>query len=365
MGLEEFIRPEAANFSGYKACKSLDLPEVKATKRVIKLDANENPYGPSPRVPQALGNYQGFQFYPDAEQTEIKSYLEHYTGIPGEHIVAGAGSDQLIEYLFRLFVNSGDEVINFSPTFGMYRFYAELYGAKVVDIPRGADFSIDIDRVKRVISPRTKLIFLANPNNPTGTLVGWDTIKSLLKTGLPIVVDEAYFEFSGETVAPLVLDYPNLFVLRTFSKWAGLAGLRIGYGLFPTGVANYLMHIKDPYAVNSAALLAVKESLNDLEYLRASVEKIIKERERLFTQLKGLNWIVPIPSRANFILCRVMNGDGEAVYKGLESRGILVRYFDQPGLRDCIRISVGRPEDDDILMDALKDIGGGNEGLKP
>ena len=359
MDLESLIRPAVFGFPGYKACKSLDMVSGEnISHRVIKLDANENPYGPSPRVAQALGCYCGFHLYPDAEQTEIRKYFECYSGIPKECIVAGAGSDQLIEYLLRLFVNPGDEVINLSPTFGMYRFYTDLYCASVVDVPRLGDFGVDVDKVKKAISRRTKLIFLANPNNPTGTLVGRDVILDLVETGLPLVVDEAYFEFSGETVAPLVQEYPNLFVLRSFSKWAGLAGLRIGYGLFPERIASYLMCIKDPYSVNVAAVVAVRESLNDLEYLRGRIVEIVQERERLFARLKCLGWLVPISSRANFILCRVVEGDAKSVYKELESRGILVRYFDQRGLEDCIRISIGRPEDDDMLVGVLKDIGG-------
>jgi histidinol-phosphate aminotransferase len=180
----------------------------------------------------------------------------------------------------------------------------------------------------------------------------------VLDTGVPVLVDEAYYEFTGQTVAPLMEQYPNLMVLRTFSKWAGLAGLRIGYGLFPPKIAGYLMSIKEPYCVNAAAMVAVRETLKDIDYLMANVKTIIAERQRLFTGLEKLGWLRPYPSQANFILCAVEKGSAADLQRELEERGILVRYFDQPLLRNCIRISVGRPADTDILLKTLKEIGG-------
>jgi histidinol-phosphate aminotransferase len=145
-------------------------------------------------------------------------------------------------------------------------------------------------------------------------------------------------------------------VLRTFSKWAGLAGLRIGYGIFPPEVAGYLMKIKLPYNVNVAALVAARESLNDIDYLKGNVKAIIAERERLFEELKELEWLRPFPSQANFIFCLVLNGRAKELWQKLQRKGILVRYFDQPLLQNSIRISVGKPEDTDALIKALQEI---------
>ncbi|MBA7703388.1 Histidinol-phosphate aminotransferase [subsurface metagenome] len=197
---------------------------------------------------------------------------------------------------------------------------------------------------------------LANPNNPTGTITPRQDILELIDTGLPVLVDEAYYEFSGETVAPLVNRYENLMVLRTFSKWAGLAGLRVGYGLFPPKIADYLLRIKIPYNVNVVALVAVEESLKDMNYLMGRVEAIIAERGRLFGELKKLRWLKPFPSRANFILCSVLNGEAKELRQKLQDKGILVRYFDEPILRDFIRFSVGKPEHTDALIKALKEV---------
>ncbi len=220
---------------------------------------------------------------------------------------------------------------------------------------REEDFSVSIPKVKAAISPRTKLICIANPNNPTGNAMPREDILSLLATGLPVLVDEAYYEFYGESVARLVPRYDNLLVLRTFSKWAGLAGLRIGYGLFPPVLADYLLRTKIPYNVNVAALAAAEASFKDLDYLMKTVRAIVAERARLFDKLKEIEWLRPYPSQANFVLCAVLKGKAKELHGSLEERGILVRYFDQPLLRDFVRVSVGKPEHTDALIRALQE----------
>jgi histidinol-phosphate aminotransferase len=271
--------------------------------------------------------------------------------------VAGSGSGDLIDLVLRLLVEPGDEVISCIPTFVMYRFSTEMYDGKPVEVRRNRDFAININAVKTAISKRTKLILIDNPNNPTGAMTYQDDILEVVDTGLPVLVDEAYFEFAGETVAPLVSQYKNLMVLRTFSKWAGLAGLRVGYGIFPSQIADCLLKIKSPYNVNVAAVIAVRESLTDIDYLMGNVRAIVAERERLFTELKGIKFLIPFPSKANFILCYVMNGKASEVCQELTRKGIMVRYFDTPLLRDSIRISVGKPEHTDALIKALREIG--------
>jgi histidinol-phosphate aminotransferase len=283
-GIDRLIRPCLVAFGGYSASKS---PETLAGKvevpveSIIKLDANENPYGCSPKVQQALSRYPYLNIYPDAGQTELRKWLAGYTGVGAEHIVASNGSDQLIDLVLRLFLEPGDEVINCIPTFAMFGFSTGLCAGSLVEVPRDDDFAISITALKAAISKRTKIIFLANPNNPTGTIMPQSDILEVLDTGLPVIVDEAYYEFSGQTVVPFIGRYNNLMVLRTFSKWAGLAGLRIGYGIFPPRVADYLMRIKLPYNVSAAAQVAVRESLNDIDYLMSQVRAVVAERERL------------------------------------------------------------------------------------
>ena len=358
-GIEKFIRADLAAFGGYSARTSPESLKGKVAvpvENIIKLDANENPSGCSPRVSRALAGYEDYHIYPDDGQTEFRKLLGEYCGVDAGHIVAGSGSNQLIDLILRLFVNPGDEVINCVPTFGIYRFSTDLCGGTMLEVPRDVDFGIDTAEVKAAISDRTKIIFLVNPNAPTGNITPQSEIMDILDTGLPVVVDEAYYEFSRQTVAPLVDKYENLMVLRTFSKWAGLAGLRVGYGLFPVGIADYLLRTKIPYNVNVAALVAVKESLKDIDYLNDTVKAIVAERERLCEELGKIEWLKPFPSQANFILCRVEKGGAKELRGKLQEKGILVRYFEESRLRDYVRISVGKPEHSDALLKAFGEI---------
>lgn len=360
-GIEKFIQPHLKTLDGYSAHRSPETLEGKtavAVSELIKLDANENLWGCSPRVSKALSNFKSFNIYPDAAQTELRKGLAKYCGADSGSIVAGNGSGEILDLILHLFVGPGDEVINFVPTFDMYRFRTELRHGKLVDVPREEGFAINVTKAKAAVTPRTKLIIMTNPNNPDGMLTPRSDIKEILSTGVPVLVDEAYYEFSGETVIPWVKDYPNLMVLRTFSKWTGLAGLRVGYGIFPPKIAGYLLTTKLPYNVNIAAQIAVLESFKDMEYLRGRIKAIVDERERLINELKKIPWLKVYPSRANFVLCTVLNGKAGELREELQKRGILVRFWDRPLMRDFIRISVGKPKHTDALIKTLKTMGG-------
>jgi len=355
--VERLIRQELIALEPYIPIVPLEVLGERAgipPEGVIKLDGNENPYGCSPHVQRALADYRYYHLYPDPEQRETRKALEGYVGIGAEHIVAGAGSDELIDLILRLFLKPGDKVINCAPTFGMYPFSTSVCGGRVVEIPRDERFAVDVASVKKAIDRRTKLIFIASPNNPSGNITPKEDIIKLVETGMVVVVDEAYYEFSGVTLANLVPDYENLIVLRSFSKWAGLAGLRIGYGIFPKRLAEHALKIKQPYNVSAAAQIAVKESLADIDCLKERVRAIISERERLFSKLARLGFLKPYPSQANFILCSVLNGEARRLYEGLQRFGIFVRYFDTPLLKNLLRISVGKPEHTDRLVEALQ-----------
>jgi len=358
-GIERFIRPEIVTLGGYSAHTSPETMEGKTevpVESIIKLDANENPYGCSPGVRQALAEYDYWNIYPDAGQTRLRQQLQEYTGVDASRIVAANGSGELLDDILCLFLEPGDEVINCVPTFDMYRIRTLINKGRLVNVPRDEDFAVNVGAVKAAITPKTRLIILANPNAPTGTITPEPDLLELVNTGLPILVDEAYYEFCRETVAPLVGRYRNLMVLRTFSKWAGLAGLRVGYGIFPPEIAGYLMKIKLPYNVNVAALVAVQETLKDIDYLMSRVKVIIAERERLFQELKKLKLLKPFPSQANFIFCSVRNGRASELHQKLQDKGILVRYFDQPLLQNSIRFSVGKPEHNNALIKVLREL---------
>ncbi|MFC1915359.1 histidinol-phosphate transaminase [Chloroflexota bacterium] len=357
--IDKFIRTELITLGGYAAHRSPDTLEGAVevpVDKVLKLDANENPYGFSPRVRQALAEYNFWHIYPDAGQTRLRRQLQEYTGVDASSIVAANGSGELLDYILCLLIEAGNEVINCIPTFDMYRTRTIINSAKLINVPRDENFAVDVNAVKAAVTPKTKIIIVANPNSPTGTLTPKQDILELVDTGVPLLVDEAYYEFCGETVAPLVSQYKNLMVLRTFSKWCGLAGLRVGYGIFPPEITSYLMKIKLPYNVNVAALVAVQETLKDVDYLMDKVKAIISERERLFKELKKLKWLKPFPSQGNFIFCSVLNGKARELQQKLQQKGILVRYFDQPRLQSSIRISVGKPEHTDTLIKILRQL---------
>jgi histidinol-phosphate aminotransferase len=357
--IEKLIRPNLVGFTGYSASISPDTLAGKVdvtSLDVIKMNANENPYGCSPRVLQALASAPNLNIYPDDGQQELRRHLAEYTGAPADCVVAGHGSNSLIDLIVRLFIGPGDEVINCVPTFDIYRFSTEICGGTVINVNRDDDFAVSVKTVKAAICKKTKLIFLATPNNPTGNTMPRNDILEITGKGLPLIVDEAYYEFSGETIMPYRADYKNLMVLRSFSKWAGLAGLRVGYGIFTPHIAARLMAMKIPHNVSMAAEIAVRESLNDLAYLQDRVNLIIEERSRLFGELQKFNWLKPYPSKANFIYVAVLRGSAADLHLKLQKKGILVRYFNRPLLRNSIRISVGKPEHTEALVKALKEL---------
>ena len=351
-----FVRSNLSQLKGFAASESSG--PSKELERVIKLNANENPYGCSPRVQQALAAFSHLNLYPDTEQFELRGLLATYCGISSEYIVATAGGEQLIELILFLLLERGDKAINCVPTFDVFRLRTEMLGGMVVNVPRDDNFAVDVKAVKSAIDNKTKVVLLATPNNPTGTAIPREDILDIASTGVPVLVDEAYYEFCGETVAPLLSQYPNMMVLRSFSKWAALAGLRIGYGIFSPEVAGYLMRIKPIYGVSAAATVAVRESMADVDYLMGNVKAIIKERDRLFHELEKFKFLKPFPSRANFVFCHVAQGKAAELSQALRSKGILVGSFNMPLLENSLRITVGKPEHTDALIKALGEIAG-------
>jgi histidinol-phosphate aminotransferase len=330
--------------------RQLGLP----LERIIKLDANENQYGPSPKALAALGGTRSYHIYPDPEQAHLRETLGRYLGYGPEWVVAGAGSDELIELACRLFVGPGEAILNFPPTFGMYTFLAGTLGQRAINVTRRPDFSIDLEAALAT-AKEAKLAFAVSPNNPTGTPLTQRELEALLSTGLPVVVDEAYAEFAGESYAGLVRQRPNLVVIRTLSKWAGLAGLRIGFMIADPSLVEIAMRVKQPYSVNVAAEVATLASFEDLPVLQERIGAIVRERERLAALLAALPGFKVVPSRANFVLCRLAGVEAKQVHARLRERGILIRYFDTPLLQNHLRISVGLPQQTEALVAALRE----------
>jgi histidinol-phosphate aminotransferase len=358
-----YIRPHIQEMHPYEPILPFDVLSSELgipPERLIKLDANENPYGPIPEVRAALANSNALHIYPDPESRQIRKLLAEHHQLRESGIVIGAGADELIDLIMRIVIEPGDKVINCPPTFGMYAFDGALNQAKLISLPRRGDFSLDLPGILQAVEEhKPRLLFLANPNNPDGGMISDHEFQQLVDLPLLLVMDEAYVQFieHGRSVLKEVVSYTNLIVLRTFSKWAGLAGLRIGYGVFPEEFVPMLMRAKQPYNVSIAAEQAAVITMQNLPKAEENIAQIIKNRDQLYQALAQFSWLKPYPSQANFILCQVEGVSAFDVKQRLRKQGILIRYFDKPGLSDHIRISIGTEEQIEKLITALKGIG--------
>ncbi|MCB8937174.1 MAG: histidinol-phosphate transaminase [Ardenticatenaceae bacterium] len=384
MEYASFVRPEIAEMEAYTPIVPFEVLSARlgrTPEEIVKLDANENPYGPSPKALEALRNGRFFHIYPDPESNQLRDALSDYVQMPKERLLTGMGADELIDLVLRVVLSPDDVVIDCPPSFGMYPFSTAVNSGQYVAVWRNEDFSLNVPAIEQAVAqhPTAKILFLCSPNNPDGSTIPDAHLRRLLQLPLLVVLDEAYVDFdfghrehrearektSFSSVTSVAntssrihwtLEYDNLAVLRTFSKLAGLAGLRVGYGAFPEWLLPHLWKIKQPYNINVAASLAALASLEDQVWLQEKVQLLVTERERLFTELGTISYLNPFPSRSNFILCRVIGRDARQLKLDLEQAGILVRYFNKPGLDNCIRISAGRPEETDKLIQTLRNL---------
>ncbi len=368
---ERLLRPDLAAIEAYQPIVPFEVLAERLGRPIgdiVKLDANENPYGPPPGVLAALAAGRHYHIYPDPDANGLRQAISRYTGVPASCLLAGMGADELIDLVLRAVLTpgdvstSGDVVINCPPSFGMYPFSTAVNGGRTVAVARRADFGLDVADIAAAVAaePRAKVLFVCSPNNPDGSVVDDATLRRLLALPLLVVLDEAYIDFAeaegfGSRLS-WVAEYDNLVVLRTFSKLAGLAGLRVGYGAFPDWLLPHLWKIKQPYNVNVAAAVAAVAALEDGDWLRDKVGRLVAERERLARELAAFGFLQPYPSRSNYVLLRVVGRPALALKRALEGQGVLVRHFDKPGVANCIRVSAGRPEDTDRLLAALRAI---------
>ena len=323
----------------------------------LRLDFNENTVGCSPRVIEFLRKrLRAGGLAVDPDYADPKSALGEFFGVTPEQFLLTNGTDEAIQVFINTYVNSGDEVVLLRPSYAMYRVYAQVAGAAIHEIdypPPQMDFPLE--ELLKAITPRTRAVLIANPNNPTGTGTPLQSIERILKRArkAAVFIDEAYYEFCGVTALPLIADIPNLFVSRTFSKVYGMAAMRIGC-LFsnPANIA-YLHKAQSPYSVNSMAALAVQEAVRDRDYIENYVAEVLAARELLCVGLERLG-ISYVPSSANFVL---MNAGRRAVAlrDTLRDRGILVRdrSYEVPG---HVRITIGTREQTRQLLGALEEI---------
>lgn len=357
---DSFIRPHLRNLSPYQPILPFEVLSTQLGRKpedIIKLDANENPYGPPPQVVEALGKMKFAHIYPDPQNRRLRDALAKDSGVGSEYILVGCGADELIDLIMRCVLDPGDKIVDCPPTFTMYEFDAAVNGALVIKVPRKSDFSLNVEQITEVVRQENpKCIFLTSPNNPDGSVINDEDLLKILDLPVLVVLDEAYIEFSGiESKMAWVKKYENLIVLRTFSKRAGLAGLRVGYGAFPLSIVEYLWRAKQPYNVSVAAEIGACVALENPEYLERVKNALVQERDRLYSLLKEVPFLNPYPSYSNFILCEVTSGkDPKKLKEELAKMGVMIRHYSNKELKAYVRVSVGKPEHTDFLMECLK-----------
>lgn len=332
-------------------------PPTAGRQGKLRLDFNENTVGCSPRVLEFLRRHlseDALAVYP--EYGEARAELAAFFGVAPEQLLLTNGTDEAIQLLVNTYVDAGEQVCLLKPSYAMYRFYAEVAGAEVREIPyRAETLAFPLEELLAAVSNRTRAVLIANPNNPTGTAIGLEGIERVLEAApqAAVLVDEAYYEFSGITALPLLGRYANLFVSRTFSKVYGLAALRLGCLFSQAGNIAWVQKGQSPYSVNAAAALAARAAIRDQDYIRQYVKEALAARELLCRELDRLG--APYyPSQANFVLMRA--GDRAIwIRDRLREAGVLVRdrSYELPG---CVRITVGTCEQVRRLIAELEKI---------
>ena len=327
-------------------------------EEIIKLASNENPMGPSPRAMAAMSEaLQSTQLYPDGGGFYLRNAIAKRLELQTENIILGNGSNEVIEFAGHAFLSRGDEVIAPQYAFICYKLIAQLFGARVIETP-AVNFAADLDAMVHAITPKTKIVFIANPNNPTGTLINQDDMDRFI-TRVPdeimVVVDEAYFEFVDNPPDTLrhVREGRNVLALRTFSKIYGLAGLRVGYGMGRPEMIEVLQKTRQPFNLNSVAQIAALAALNDSDYLAETKRVVDAGRiflEQQFAEMK----LRFVPSAGNFVFVHVE--DGPAIFKKMLARKIIVRPLVGYGLPEWIRITIGTMEQNKKCIAALKEV---------
>jgi histidinol-phosphate aminotransferase len=322
-------------------------------ERLIKLNTNENPYPPSPRVRRAVGQAANatLRLYPAPRADEFIACAAKLYKVPSEMILAGNGSDELLAMLFRATLDRGDTVAYPTPTYSLYDTLAAVQEAKVLHFPFGRDFRVPIEALGRA---RAQLTIICNPNSPSGTMTPVRALAILARKlrGRLLVIDEAYVDFASDNALRLLKNHRNVVVLRTLSKAYSLAGMRLGLAFAHRATIQALLKVKDSYNLGRIALAGGAAALSDSAWMRRNVERVKKTRATVEVRLRKMGFEVP-PSESNFILARMPGHDLSGVTRGLRRAGILVRYFSIPSLRDAMRISIGTPAEMAALLRAL------------
>ncbi|MCC8189868.1 MAG: histidinol-phosphate transaminase [Planctomycetes bacterium] len=341
------VRDCVRTMTGYIPGTSTDDPQV------VKLNQNENRYPPSPQAIRAIeATLAGLAVYPESTSPRLRETAADIYQVDPAEVMATNGSDEMLRILFQACCDPGDEVVAFQPSYTYYETLAAMQDAKYRPIPFADGFALPA----HLDLAGVKLVFLPNPNAPTGTVFPEAEIRRLaaaVTDGL-LVVDEAYADFSGQTAIPLIREYDNLVVVRTFSKSYSLAGLRVGLGFLPRDLAAQLEKVRDYYNLDRLAQAGAEAALRDQDYLRSVVDRIVATRQRTARELAALG-VTVYDSGANFLLLRLAGREAaESVFRHLYEHKVYVRYFRSPGLDDCLRVSIGTDQDMDAFLAAFR-----------
>lgn len=346
---ESLVRPEILSLKPYV---------TKLFPQAAKLDANENPFPwPNGMKEELFSEQLAFTRYPEDAAQELKAALTRYTGVDSACILPGNGSDEMIQLIMTVFGGYGRAVVIHPPTFAMYEITAQVTGTMVERVPLTKDLNLDVEGILLTAKKaELSLIFLCNPNNPTGTLIPREQLLRVVReSGKMVIVDEAYGEFAGQSISGEISNYPNLLVMRTFSKAFGLAGLRLGYLIGQAKTIEFLNRARQPFNVNAFTQKAGVVALRYLESYKEQVRMIKEETTLLYTGLQEIKGFKVIPTAANFILFQPDDPDFWA--KELLAQGFLVRNLGEiPVLGRSLRVSPGLPEENRAFLQALRDI---------
>lgn len=332
-------------------------------EKTVKLNTNENPYPPSPAVERALKNFDisKYRLYPDPTAASLRKAIAEYEGVGIENVFVGNGSDEVLSFAFAAFYGGEDKPVLFADvTYSFYRVFGSLYGVKYREIPLTEDMRLDIESMKAQAADSCGCVF-ANPNAPTSIAEEREELLELAEAygECPVIADEAYADFSHvKSLSGDIFSHKNLLVVKTFSKSRSLAGARCGYAIGDSELIDALRTVKNcfnSYPVNAVTAAAAEAAMRDREYFDGCVSKIISERERMTVKLRELGFELP-DSDANFVFAGYPGISGEELQNRLRKRGIVVRRFDSPRIKDRLRITVGTEDDTDILVRALEEI---------
>ncbi len=348
----DLVRPSVRALEGYVPGEQ---PAPGARTRLVKLNTNECPYPPSPRVIEALRavDADSLRRYPRPLADEFREAASRVLRVPPEAILAGNGSDDILTIATRTFLGPGDALAIPTPTYSLYPVLAQLQDARVVTAPWGPGWTLPIEALAHAAASGARAVYLANPNAPSGTAVSAAAVEELARAfDGAVLVDEAYVDFADADCLELALRVPNVVISRTMSKSYALAGIRFGFAVAHPDVVREMIKVKDSYNCDALATTAATAAIADQEHARGIWQKVRSERARLTRALENLGWSV-LPSQANFVLATVPGGRAAEMQAALKKRGVLVRFFDIPGLEDKLRITVGTPEDTDALVAAI------------